>query len=94
MVNDDPSSDILPVGAHTCGNSGSCRSYITDSKRERKTVKICVVGNIYRIWRSNVGASATNLFDQFLVSMPGYCPGIAAVLTGHLIMGGCAVVIL
>ena len=26
--------------------------------------------------------------------MPGYCPGIAAVLTGHLIMGGCAVVIL
>ena len=46
MVNDDPISDKFVVGAHTCGNSGLCRSYITDSKRERKIVKICGVGNI------------------------------------------------
>ena len=46
MVNDGLSSDILLVGEHTCGNSGLCRSYITDSVEERKIVKSSVVGNI------------------------------------------------
>ena len=46
MVNDGPSSDIFLVGEHTHGNSGLRRSYITDSERERKIVKISVVGNI------------------------------------------------
>ena len=46
MVIDGPSSDILLVGEHTCGNSGLRRSYITDTKGEWKIVKISVVGNI------------------------------------------------
>ena len=85
MVNDGPSSDIFVVGGHTRGNSGLRRSYITDSKGERKIVKISVVGNIGS-GAQTYGASATNLFDQFLVAMPGYCPGIAGVLTGHLLL--------
>ena len=46
MVNDGPSSGMFVVGAHTRGNLGLRRSYITDSERERKLVKISVVGNI------------------------------------------------
>ena len=46
MVNDDPISDKFVVGAHTRGNSGLRRSYIANSKREWKLVKISVLGNI------------------------------------------------
>ena len=77
MVNDDPSSDILLVGAHTCGNSGLCRSYITDSKRERKIVKICVVGNI------GSGAQTQGHPQQtFLINFWWLCRGIARALPG------------
>ena len=42
----DPSSPKAWVGRRTRGNSGLCRSYITDSVEERKIFKISVVPNI------------------------------------------------
>ena len=75
MVNDDPSSDIFVVGAHTCGNSGLCRLYVTDSVGEQKIVKISVVGNIARIWRPGVSASAA-ISGGFAGVLPGHRWGI------------------
>ena len=44
--NTDPSADKAWVGRPTRGNSGLCRSYITDLSFIVKIVKISVVGNI------------------------------------------------